>query len=136
MLLLPPQPPKKIFFCYFSVRFYHHHHHHHRLEPLLSQGLLQKLLPAVPIPWSIPPISPPNLLASSITPSSHLSFSLPLCLLPFTTATRTLLVGLCSSIRITCPAHFNPLILMYVTISLSLYNVYNSLLYFILHCHL
>ena len=26
--------------------------------------------------------SPPNFLASSITPSSHLSFALPLCLLP------------------------------------------------------
>ena len=30
-------------------------------EPLLSQGLLQKLLPAVPIPCSIPPISLPQL---------------------------------------------------------------------------
>ena len=66
-------------------------------------------------------------------PTSHLNFGLPLCLLPSTTATRTLLVGLCSSIRIICPAHFNRLILMYVTISLSLYKVYNSLLYFILH---
>ena len=77
--------------------------------------------------------SPPNFLAFFITPSSHHSFGLPLCLLPSTTATRTLLVGFCSSIRITCPAHFNRLILMYVTISLSLYNVYNSLLYFIFH---
>ena len=75
----------------------------------------------------------PNFLASSITPSSHLSFGLPLCLLPSTTATRTLLVGFCSSIKITCPAHFNRLILMYVIISLSLYNVCNSLLYIILH---
>ena len=63
----------------------------------------------------------PNFLASSITP---------------TTATRTLLVALCSSIRITCPAHFNQLILMYVTISVPLYNVYSSLFYFILRCHL
>jgi len=77
--------------------------------------------------------SPPNFLTSSITPSSHLSFGLPLCLLPSTTATRTLLAALCSSIRITCLAHFNRLILMYVTISLSFYNVYNSLLSFILH---
>ena len=30
-------------------------------QPLLSQGLLQKLLPAVPIPCSIPPISLPQL---------------------------------------------------------------------------
>ena len=33
--------------------------------------------------------------------------------------------------NMSCP--FNRLILMYVTISLSLYNVYNSSLYFILH---
>ena len=51
--------------------------------------------------------STPIFLASSITPSSLLSFGLPLCLLPSTTAKRTLHVGLCSSIRITCPAHFN-----------------------------
>ena len=67
----------------------------------------------------------PNFLASSTTPSSHLSFDLLLCLLPSTAATRTLLVALCSSIRITCPAHFNRLILMHVAISLSLYSVYN-----------
>ena len=102
-------------------------------QPLLNQGLLQKLLPTVPIPCSIPPISLPQLPLSSVTPSSHLNFGLLLCLLPSTTATRTLLVGLCSSIWITCPTHVNRLILMYVTISLSLYNVYNSLFYFILH---
>jgi hypothetical protein len=44
---------------------------------------------------------------------------------------------LCSSSRITCPAHLSRLILIYVTISLSLYIVYNSSLHFILHsqCH-
>ena len=73
--------------------------------------------------------SSPNFMAPSITPSCHLSFGLPLCLLSSTTATGTLLVGLCFSIPITCPAHFNRLILMYVTISHSLYNVYNSLLH-------
>jgi len=67
---------------------------------------------------------------------SQLSFGLPLCLLPSTTTTRTLPVALCSSIPITCPADFNQLKLMYVTISLSLYSVYNLLLYFILHSHL
>jgi hypothetical protein len=76
--------------------------------------------------------SPPNFLSSSITPSSHLSFGLPLCLLPSTIAVRTLFVGLCSSSRITCPAHLSQLILIYVTILFSLCNVYNSL-YFILH---
>ena len=30
-------------------------------QPLLSQGILQKLLPAVPIPCNIPPISLPQL---------------------------------------------------------------------------
>ena len=35
--------------------------------------------------------------------------------------------------QMTCPPHLGWLILMYVTISLSLNNVYNSLLYFILH---
>ena len=30
-------------------------------QPLLSQGLLQKLLPAVPVPCNIPPISLPQL---------------------------------------------------------------------------
>ena len=51
-------------------------------------------------------------------PSHHLPIFVsvcPFCLLPSTTAT-TLLVRLCSSIPITCPAHFNRLILMYVTI--------------------
>ena len=62
----------------------------------------------------------PNFLTSSITPSSHLSFCLHLCLLPSTTASGTLLVALCSSIPITCPAYFNRLILIYVTGSFSL----------------
>ena len=56
-----------------------------------------------------------NFLASSITLSSHLRFGFPLCLLPSSTATRTLLAGLCSSSPITCPAHLKRLILIYVT---------------------
>jgi hypothetical protein len=75
----------------------------------------------------------PNFLASSFTPASQLSFGLSLCLHHYTTAMRTLLAGFCSSGRMTCPAHLKRLILMYVTMSLSLYNAYNSLLYFILH---
>ena len=124
------------------------------LQPSVFQIMLQSFSPAIIIGTTAPfeprPSSEasancplflaaflqflsPNFLASSVTPSSYLSFGLPLCLLPSTAATRTLHVALCSSIRITCPAHFNRLILMYVTISLSLYNVYNSLLHFILH---
>jgi hypothetical protein len=53
----------------------------------------------------------------SFTPSFHLSFGLPLCLLPSTTATRTLLAGFCSSSQMTCPAHLRRLILMYVTMT-------------------
>jgi hypothetical protein len=45
-----------------------------------------------------------SFLASSLTPSSHLSLGLPLCLLPSTTATRTLLAGFCSFSRMTYPA--------------------------------
>ena len=75
----------------------------------------------------------PYSLQHYLLASSHLSFGLPLCLLPSNTATRTLLVRLCSSKRITCPVHFSRLVLIHITISHSLYNVYNWLLYFILH---
>jgi hypothetical protein len=77
--------------------------------------------------------SPTNFLAPSITPSSHLTFGLPLCPFPSTTATRILRVALCSCSRITCPAHLSRLTLKYVTMSLSLYSVYSLSLYFILH---
>ena len=62
-----------------------------------------------------PSFSPPSFLASSITPSSHLSLGLLLCLLPSTTATKTLLAGLCSSSRITCLSRLRRLIVIYVT---------------------
>jgi hypothetical protein len=100
-------------------------------QPTLIQVLPQKLLPSVPTSCGIPPVSFPQL--HGITPSSHLSFGLPFCLLPSTTAAKTLLAEFCSSNRITWPAHLRQLILMYVTISIYLYSVYNSLLYFILH---
>ena len=114
---------------------YHHHNHHHHWHnsPFWAKAFFRSFCQLSLFLAAFLHFLSPNFLASSITPSSHLSFSLPLCLLPSTTATRTLRVALCSSIRITCPAHFNRLILMYVTISLSLYNIYNSLLYFILH---
>ena len=110
-----------------------HHHHHWHNSPFWAKAFFRSFCQLSLFLAPFLQFLFPNFLASSITPSSHLSFGLPLCLLPSTTATRTLLVGLCSSIRITWPAHFNRLILMYVTTSLPLYNVYNSLLYFILH---
>jgi hypothetical protein len=66
----------------------------------------------------------PNFLASSITPSSHLSFGLPLCLFPSTTATRILPVALCSSSQITCPACLSKLTFIYMSLYHSLYTVY------------
>ena len=43
-------------------------------QPLLSQGLLRKLLPAVPIPCSISPISlPPPQVLNHLTPNGHFS---------------------------------------------------------------
>ena len=115
------------------IYHYHHHHHHWHNRPFWAKAFFRSFCQLSLLLAAFLLFLSPNFLASSITPSSHLCFGLPLCLLPSTTATRTLLVGHCSSIWITCPAHFNQLILMYVTISLSLYNVYNSLLYFILH---
>jgi len=91
-----------------------------------------------PTSWHHPSRHPPRtihhavLLAPSITPSSHLSFGLPLCIFP-STVTRTLLAALCSSSRMTCPAYLRQLTMIHVTMSLSLYNVYSWLLYLILH---
>ena len=116
-----------------KVDHHHHHHHHWHNSPFSDKAIFRSFCQLSLFLTAFLQFLSPNFLASSITPSSHLSFGLPLCLLPSTTATRTLLVGLCSSIRITWPAHFNRLILMYVTVSLSLYNVHNSLFYFILH---
>ena len=104
---------------------YHHHHHWHN-SPFWAKAFLRSFCQLSLFLAAFFQFLSPSFLASSVTPSSHLSFGLPLCLLPSTTATSTRLVGLCSSIRITCPAHFNRLILMYVTISFSLYIAYNS----------
>jgi len=53
-----------IHLCGWHVRCCAHHHplsSSSAQQSLLNQGLLQKLLPAVPIPCSIPPISLPQL---------------------------------------------------------------------------
>ena len=107
-------------------------------QPLLSQGLPQKLLPAVPIPCSIPPISLPQLpgiFHHTIFPSQFR----PAPLSPsFYHCNEN---SSCSALflhtnNVSCP--FNRLILMYVTISLSLYNVLTHccILFSILCCHL
>ena len=117
-----------------SIHHHHHHHHHHWYNsPFWAQAFFRNFRQLSLFLTAFLQFLSHTFVASSIRPSSHLSFGLPLCLLPSTTATRTLLAGLCASCRLTCPAHLRRLILMYGTISLSLYTVYNSLLYFILH---
>ena len=101
------------------IYHYHHHHHHWHNRPFWAKAFFRSFCQLSLLLAAFLLFLSPNFLASSITPSSHLCFGLPLCLLPSTTATRTLPVGLCSSIRITCPAHFNRLIL--TSIYLSIY---------------
>jgi hypothetical protein len=109
---------------------YHHHHWHN--SPFWAKAIFRTCQMSLFLAAFLQFLSP-NFLASSITLSSHLSFGLPLCLLPSTTATRSLLSRLCSSSRTTCPAHLRRLISKYVTVSFPLYDVYNSLLYYIRH---
>ena len=124
----------KHYFAANHLYFHHRHHHHHwHNSPFWTKVFFRSFRQLSLFLAAFLRFFSPDFLASSITPSSHLSFVLPICLFPSTTATRTLLAGLCSSSRITCPAHLRRLILMYVTILLSLYDVYSSLLYFILH---
>ena len=111
----------------------HHHHQQWHNSPLWAKAFLRNFChPSLSLAALLQCLSP-NFLASPITPSSHLNLGLPFCLLPSTTAAKTLLAGFWSSSRMTCPAHLRRLNLMYVIMSLSLYNVYNSSLYFILH---
>ena len=79
----------------------------------------------------------PFSLMSSFTLSNHLLLGLPLFLLPCTFITIVLLPTQCSSLRITCPYHFNllsctffvisptfvvPLILSFLILSMQLRN--------------
>ena len=104
-------------------------------QPDLSPGLPQKLPPAILVPCSIPPVFLPQLpgiIHHAVLPSQLWPTPLPFS---FYYCSQDSFAGLCSSNRITCPAHLRRLtfIYMYVTISLSLYNVYSSWLYFIPH---
>ena len=91
-----------------TLRICNHHHHWHN-SPFWAKTFFRSFCQLSLFLAAFLQFLSPNFLASSITPSSHLSFALPLRLLPSTTTTRPLLVALCSSIQITCPAHFNPL---------------------------
>ena len=76
---------------------YHHHHHHHwHNSPFCAKAFFRSFCQLSLFFAAFLQFLSPNFLASSITPSSHLGFGLPLCLLPSTSATRTLLVVLCS----------------------------------------
>ena len=72
---------------------HHHHHHHWRNSPIWAQTFLRSFRQPSLLLAAFLQFFSPNFLASSITPSSHLSFGLPLCLFPSTTAARTLLQG-------------------------------------------
>jgi hypothetical protein len=103
----------------------HHHHQQWHNSPLWAKVFLRSFChPSLFLAALLQCLSP-NFLASPVTPSSHLNLGLPFCLLPSTTAAKTLLAGFWSSSRMICPAHLTRLILMYVIMSLSLYSVYN-----------
>jgi len=116
-----------------AVHLVYNNNNHWHDSPLWAKAFLRSFChPSLFLAVLLQCLSP-NFLASPVTPSSHLSLGLPFCLLPSTTAAKTLLEGFCSSSRITCPAHLSRLILIYAIMSLSLYSVYDSSLYFILH---
>jgi len=64
----------------------------------------------------------PSLSASLITPSSHLRFGLPTCLLPSGLSKVIFLHGRLSCICTICPAHLSLVILTVVTKSVSSYR--------------
>ena len=72
-----------------------------------------------------------NFLWSSSTPSIHLNFGLPILLLPSGLSRVSFFVGLSSSILIIWPAQCSLAIFIYFTMSQSVNNEYNSLLYLI-----
>ena len=98
-------------------------HRHHHNSPFWANAFFRSFHQLSLFLAAFLQFPSPKFLASSITPSSHLSFALPLCLLPCATATRTLLAGLCSSSQMTCPAHLRRLIFVYVTISLAVFTM-------------
>ena len=92
------------------ILHHHHYHHHWRNSPIWAQAFLRSFRQPSLFLAAFLQFFSPYFLAPSITPSFHLSFGLPFCLFPSTTAARTLLAGLCSSNRITCPAQWNILL--------------------------
>ena len=87
-----------------SIQLNNNNNNHWHNSPLWAKAFLRSFChPSLLLAVLLQCLSP-NFLVSPVTPSSHLSLGLPLCLLPSTTASKTLLAGFCSSSRITCPA--------------------------------
>jgi hypothetical protein len=76
-----------------------------------------------------------RILRSFNTESGYLSLGLPFFLLPSGWEKVIVLQGALSSLLAICPNHFNLDIFIIFTMLGSLYIVYNSSLYFILHTH-
>jgi len=91
-----------------------------RLQPSLSLAFLFQFLT-------------PSLSASLITPSIHLRFGLPTCLLPSSLSKVIFLHGRLSCIRTICPVRLSLVILTVVNKSVSSYRWYSSSLYLDLH---
>ena len=66
------------------AQYNHHHHHHWHNSPFWAKAFFRSFCQLSLFLAAFIQFLSPNFLASSITPSSHLSFGLPLCLLPST----------------------------------------------------
>jgi len=91
-----------------------------RLHPSLSMALILQFLT-------------PSFSATLVTPSTHLRFGLPTCLLSPGLSKVIFLHGRLSYIRTIFPAHLSLVILIDVIKSVSSYRRYNSSLYLDLH---
>ena len=102
-------------------------------QPVMGPGLPQKLLPFASIHSKPYPISFPNcsnILRDAVLPSS---FRSSFGSLPIRYSCKHLSHYSFFIHSLKCPAHFNLFILIYFTISGSLYMLYNSELFLLLH---
>jgi hypothetical protein len=95
-------------------------------QPMEDLARLKKTAPTISVLDLILQFLTPNLSASLITPSIHLRFGLPACLLPSGLSKVIFLHGRLSCIRTICPALLNLVILIVVTRSVSSYRQYSS----------